>query len=318
MPTTRISATFEDVGELGRVAGWDLGFRQIDDGSSSIPARLVSDGRVTIVGMRLDRGYHQLGTPPPGAYSFGIPTGRMRDWFGRPYPDLAILPFNQRGGIDGVSGSGFSAYTVSFDKGFIEETRKAFGIPMPAAFGKPDPESVIAAGAENVRFRRSIDRLANNDGCPLDRPTADDLAVSLLGASLSERALKDKSTPASRSRSVNRALAYIAEFAGDNPTVRDLCIASGAALRTLDRGFKERFGVGPKAYLQRARLGQARKELLLGISGTLVADVANAAGFWHMGQFARDYRKLFGELPSETLRRTNHGSPLRVTIRAAP
>jgi len=30
--------------------------------------------------------------------------------------------------------------------------------------------------------------------------------------------------------------------------------------------------------------------------------VANAWGFWHMGQFARDYRRLFGELPSDTLR----------------
>ena len=30
------------------------------------------------------------------------------------------------------------------------------------------------------------------------------------------------------------------------------------------------------------------------------ANVAHRWGFWHMGQFARDYRRLFGELPSET------------------
>jgi len=36
----------------------------------------------------------------------------------------------------------------------------------------------------------------------------------------------------------------------------------------------------------------------------LVADVANRHGFWHMGQFAKDYRKTFGELPSETLKRS--------------
>jgi len=34
-----------------------------------------------------------------------------------------------------------------------------------------------------------------------------------------------------------------------------------------------------------------------------VAEIANAWGFWHMGQFARDYRFMFGELPSETLGR---------------
>ena len=32
-----------------------------------------------------------------------------------------------------------------------------------------------------------------------------------------------------------------------------------------------------------------------------VADAANEWGFWHMGQFAKDYRRMFGELPSETL-----------------
>jgi transcriptional regulator GlxA family with amidase domain len=31
-----------------------------------------------------------------------------------------------------------------------------------------------------------------------------------------------------------------------------------------------------------------------------IADAANAWGFWHMGQFAKDYRTLFGELPSQT------------------
>ena len=33
-----------------------------------------------------------------------------------------------------------------------------------------------------------------------------------------------------------------------------------------------------------------------------VAEVAGRWGFWHMGQMAADYRKLFDELPSQTLR----------------
>ena len=33
----------------------------------------------------------------------------------------------------------------------------------------------------------------------------------------------------------------------------------------------------------------------------MVADIANEKGFWHMGQFAKDYRQMFGELPSDTL-----------------
>ena len=34
-----------------------------------------------------------------------------------------------------------------------------------------------------------------------------------------------------------------------------------------------------------------------------VQDAAAAYGFWHMSQFAVDYRQLFGERPSDTLKR---------------
>jgi AraC family ethanolamine operon transcriptional activator len=36
-----------------------------------------------------------------------------------------------------------------------------------------------------------------------------------------------------------------------------------------------------------------------------VADVAARWGFWHLSHFAADYKAMFGELPSETLRNGN-------------
>ena len=85
----------------------------------------------------------------------------------------------------------------------------------------------------------------------------------------------------------------------------DLSQESGASIRTLRRGFQERFGVSPKAYLLAQRLIGARRALRSATKQTLVTDVANNWGFWHMGQFAADYRRQFGELPSETRRRTH-------------
>ena len=51
------------------------------------------------------------------------------------------------------------------------------------------------------------------------------------------------------------------------------------------------------------RLDGARRELRTGRADTVIATVANRWGFWHMGKFAADDRRSFGELPSETLRR---------------
>ncbi|MCP4405581.1 MAG: helix-turn-helix domain-containing protein [bacterium] len=73
--------------------------------------------------------------------------------------------------------------------------------------------------------------------------------------------------------------------------------------RTLQYAFLEHFGVSPKRYLQIYRLNRVRSILKKRDPNSVaVADVANRWGFWHMGQFAKDYRKLFGELPSSTLK----------------
>jgi AraC family ethanolamine operon transcriptional activator len=37
-------------------------------------------------------------------------------------------------------------------------------------------------------------------------------------------------------------------------------------------------------------------------SKSLINEIAHRWGFWHMSQFATDYHRFFGELPSETLR----------------
>lgn len=98
-----------------------------------------------------------------------------------------------------------------------------------------------------------------------------------------------------------RRLAYIAEFGNESPTVLDLCKATGASERTLRYAFQEHFGISPKTYLSVYRLNKVRKELRNGHPASIkISDIANQWGFWHMGQFAADYRKFFGELPSET------------------
>ncbi|MCB1859227.1 MAG: helix-turn-helix domain-containing protein [Gammaproteobacteria bacterium] len=113
----------------------------------------------------------------------------------------------------------------------------------------------------------------------------------------------DKSRLVTRACALKRAVAYINDNLSEVVTVRDICEQNAIPLRTLNRAFTERFGVGPKLYLKRQRLSAVRTALLTSPPEMRVADVANSQGFWHMGQFARDYKEMFGELPSETLKR---------------
>ncbi len=60
--------------------------------------------------------------------------------------------------------------------------------------------------------------------------------------------------------------------------------------------------MAPKTYINAVRLNGVHKQLRARQRGQIhVTDAANHWGFWHMGQFAADYRKLFGENPSATL-----------------
>ena len=73
--------------------------------------------------------------------------------------------------------------------------------------------------------------------------------------------------------------------------------------RTLRHQFQNKYSVSPKRFIHSLRLNQVRKSLRNNKStSSKIKDYASDYNFWHMGQFGKDYIKLFGELPSETLR----------------
>jgi AraC family ethanolamine operon transcriptional activator len=74
-------------------------------------------------------------------------------------------------------------------------------------------------------------------------------------------------------------------------------------LTALRYGFQECFGPGPATYLKIQRLNGVRRQLKASAGkGITVSAIALQWGFWQMGQFAKDYKKMFGECPSATLR----------------
>ena len=296
----RIYQRFPEVSALGQAVGFELGFRQLDNGDPSIPATALFGKNVTLTNMRFSCGYHQLGLPPPRMLTFGVPVTGFRYWFGREYGTSHILPFNQSGGIDGVSGKGFEAFTISFSEEYLANIVSSYRSPVPKFLNRPTPESVIGRGKFNDRFRNLLNRIILAPDFELGQECEDELTITLLEAAQNDNANTDRSSPRLRTRAVERALAYIDDHKEEAITVRDLCSKNDIALRTLTRAFKERFGIGPKAYLKRQRLSAARTDILSSPPETQLTEIANQWGFWHMGQFANDYRNLFGELPSQT------------------
>ncbi len=107
-----------------------------------------------------------------------------------------------------------------------------------------------------------------------------------------------------RDKALKTAESYIFESSGAVITIPELCLASNASQRTLEYAFRERYGCTLKAYTLIYRLNNVHKQLRQAEPGTArVSGIAQQYGFWHMGQFSADYKKLFTMLPSATLKR---------------
>lgn len=76
----------------------------------------------------------------------------------------------------------------------------------------------------------------------------------------------------------------------------------GVAGRTLNKHFRAFLGLSPMQYLQRLRLAAVRETLLAGNPDLSVTEAAKRYRFHHFGRFASQYRRCFGESPSDTLR----------------
>jgi len=108
-------------------------------------------------------------------------------------------------------------------------------------------------------------------------------------------------TAATRQRVVREARRYMQEHADAPISVPDLCEALHVSRRTLQYSFQDVLQMSPVTYLRALRLNGVRRDLKRA-GEEPVADRAARWGFWHQSRFAADYRHLFGELPSETLR----------------
>jgi len=87
----------------------------------------------------------------------------------------------------------------------------------------------------------------------------------------------------------------------------DLCAAAQASQALLHEAFVAFFGMSPQRYLKRRRLSLVRRALLDAHDrATSVKTEALRFGFWHLGRFAADYHRCFGEHPGHTLR-IRHG-----------
>ena len=304
-----LEATFSDSDSFAEAtAGWDLEFYQLDRGPFEARLSVVPGKELVLQRVGFNRSIHQRGSMPDDAVTFGwADHSRMRTWYSRRDIPTSLLNFNSENGYESVTDAGFAGYTFAI-------ARSAFDREATTGL-ETSSHPRLPAGPELFELRPQDGRRLST----LSQALVDAAASGLTGRFLDElqsdivhflarMSLHDpqtmglRSSYSQRQRAVRRAVEFI-QSADGQAKVGDVYRAAHVSWSTLDRAFREQFGLTPKQYIVALRLNRVRCRLVEGGSNHTVSEIALAEGFTHFGRFSADYKTMFGELPSATLQR---------------
>jgi AraC family transcriptional regulator, ethanolamine operon transcriptional activator len=308
-----IAGRFEEFDEFAEMsAAWDIDFRQIGRGRLNATLAQVMGDSWSLAKARFDRPAYQQGVAIPGMRTIAIldPGTPEFDWCGRQMAPEFMAVFAKDGEFRSISPPGFDVYTLSFTEEQLAVACERLGIPdVCDNLSLTDSTIRLDRGLGSVL--RDLVNVCLNSLCLSDQQNPTRADVDRFRNEISDRivlALAAGSplprSPSQRVRSlaVSRALEAIETGLEDGISVREVAKMSRMSRRTLEYAFHDRFGVSPKALIHSERLIRVRRDLLVRPDEVPIADIANRWGFWHMGQFAHDYKYRFGELPSATRR----------------
>lgn len=286
---------------------WDLDFQQLDRGGFRGNTLQMVGGAGSFSLSSWNRRLIQRGSPPANCRTFCVPvepTAELR-WQSDHFEAGAVGVIRKGGELMAVTPPGFAVYAFCPSNEVVEDAGRLYEIESPHnVLNRSATVRQHLLGAEHVRklcdsFQRELRTTTMSEEtfrCRMTEITGELLVIfQVPGKSWRPPKIRH------RDRVLGRALSVIHDQADDPVSIEDVCAEIGGSIRTLRHAFQESFGVSPKEYLQAYRLNNVwRKWREADRSNTKIHDVANDWGFWHMGQFAKDYRKMFGVLPSGT------------------
>jgi AraC family ethanolamine operon transcriptional activator len=252
------------------------------------------------------------GLTPAGMFGFSVPVrlGARSAFWGKPFTESG-LPASMPGGLDAVVDARQTHLIGLFSLDFVRRTlpeqcvlyleRAASRRLLPMPPGGTNRLGRWMLGVLDAALHRPEVLRHAAAVCSLEQ----DLLQHLVEACrLASAASPQPDTPLRR-RGLDRALEFLRSADPASVTVPELCRIAGVSQRTLEYAFRESFQLTPSGFLRLQRFHAARRALAAACSSNAaVAGIAHQLGFFELGRFAAQYKRLFGELPSQTLART--------------
>lgn len=305
------STRLTDILDLQRIArGVNMDITQLDPGAFESDVTQLKVRNVLASLITSNRRLRLQGNVDFLTVSFLSGQSGSPKWRGIPIASSDVVAANANEAFDLVVPPGLEAYCVSV-VGIAEATVRNLGGPVlarklartagPITCAPNAVQEICHWLAEQFDKFGYDTNIENGPAASLEVEFLRRLAACMRAETLYE---EHESMTSGRIGVVRRVEVHLLNDLAMPQTVDDLCRIADTSRRTLEYSFSDYFGTSPKRFIKALKLNAARNDLLTGSYGSeQVVEIASGWGFTHMGQFSADYRRMFGEKPSETLRR---------------
>lgn len=312
-PVLLIDQEFQDIESLNGVLGWELDWRQIEPGPLIFRLMAFGHADINVIRVEFNRGFHQIGNSPAGFITLGLPDieSGITKSNGADVAPGTLINFNYGNMLDIVNRGEFGGFVISISRHALETALSVIDIDQ-TLMQEIDQQQFWSpsSGGEHEQLRQILHAVKEvatsegNDGLVSWKQIFNQDLTSIIAIILSgESHQPGLSVPRFQAGALQRALHVLHEYDRMPNSVRALSMLAGASWSTLERAFLNEFGITPKAYMKVRCLAAVQAELIKQGPDASISDIAGQWGFRHMSSFSADYKKQFGELPSETLRR---------------
>ena len=299
-----------------KTVGWDTDYRQLKGGSFETRFTTYLGSNIRIANRSVNRAMSVSGTPPKDFLPVILPINRgpagifQGDSLGK--GNAAIMCpgseafYRTPDDFDFITTSIHlprlqQAFEQLFDSAldpYVNDTRKLDMTPGAAEHLSKMSQQLLSM------TETQSNHLAHEE---LESTLISSIALALAPASHYKT---DSLARRNRIKYISSARDFIDANLKAPLTLERLSQKIGVSQRTLRYAFNDVLGINPLQFIKIRRLHAVRAELLSLLDpNTTVTEVALRYGFSHLGYFSRDYRVLFGELPSGTINKGNVGRP---------
>jgi AraC-like DNA-binding protein len=286
--------------------GWDLDINEMTKQPFEVDIRAVHTFHLQLSMMRYHAAIMIDGGYPEGTVIFSCTkTQGLIHEKNRTYQndDMIILDDNKH--FDFIVSKPCSIFTLAIEKEILErEFESFFGIPFSDVYKERDiyldPKR---SEAYYSLFKKEMELLKEKSPEHTSREEYASLEIGILKKLFAYFLFRPKEINY-LPHYIRDGRALLQRHINATYTIADMVEDLQLSKRTIQHGFKHYLGFTPKEYQQYIRLNGIRNTILnVKDPHTSLSEIAARYNYYHLGYFSTEYKKFFGESPSETLRK---------------